>query len=357
MSTAPRRAEVRADRRGRRRGTATVVVVISAVLVALVVGVLAVRSIVSGPKDFEGSGTGSVEVTIPQGASATRIGEILADAGSVASVGAFTGAATANPDARSIGPGTYAVALGMSGEAAVLRLLDPSALIIERVVIPEGSTVDEVAAAIAASTTISREQVDKVMADPGSLPLPSYAKDRLEGFLFPATYDVDPADTARDVVTSMVDRFNAAAADIDLAPRAREAGRDPYDVVVAASLVEAEVAPADFGKAARVIDNRIEAGMRLQFDSTVNYARGSSDLTLSTEELATDSPYNTYRVVGLPPTPIGSPSEAALEAVLDPDPGDWIYFVSTDPDKGITKFTASYQEFLEFKAEFQATQQ
>jgi UPF0755 protein len=96
--------------------------------------------------------------------------------------------------------------------------------------------------------------------------------------------------------------------------------------------------------------------MRLQFDSTVNYAKGSSDLTLSTDDLAVDSPYNTYRVQGLPPTPIGSPSEAALEAALDPDDGDWIYFVSTDPEQGITKFTASYEEFLRFKAEFQATQ-
>jgi UPF0755 protein len=116
------------------------------------------------------------------------------------------------------------------------------------------------------------------------------------------------------------------------------------------------VAPVDFGKASRVIDNRLSAGMRLQLDSTVNYAKGSSDLTLSSGDLAVDSPYNTYRVTGLPPTPIGSPSEAALEAALDPDDGEWVYFVTTDPDQGITKFTASYDEFLRFKAEFQATQ-
>jgi UPF0755 protein len=356
MSELGERARVRDARQIQRRRRSFLIVVIVVLGLFTVLGAFAVRSVFGGPADFEGSGTGSVTVTIPSGASATRIGEILTEQGVVASVGAFTAAAADDPASRGIQPGTYAMAEGMSGEAALQRLLDPAARVVAKVVVPEGSTVEEIVAAIASSTTIPRADLDKVVADPESLPLPAYAQNQLEGFLFPATYEVDPGDSAEDVLTAMVVRFNEVATEINLEARAKESGRSPYDIVVIASLVEAEVAPVDFGKASRVIDNRLSAGMRLQLDSTVNYAKGSSDLTLSSGDLAVDSPYNTYRVTGLPPTPIGSPSEAALEAALDPDDGDWIYFVTTDPEQGITKFTASYDEFLRFKAEFQATQ-
>ena len=92
--------------------------------------------------------------------------------------------------------------------------------------------------------------------------------------------------------------------------------------------------------------------MPLQFDSTVGYALGITELQLSKDQMETDSPYNTYRNRGLPPTPINSPGEAALEAALQPAKGKWLYFVSVDPAQGTTKFTADYEEFLEFKREF-----
>jgi UPF0755 protein len=249
------------------------------------------------------------------------------------------------------------MALQMSGAAAVERLLDPEARVVGRVVVPEGSQVRDIVSAISAETGIPQAELEAVVANPTALPLPEYADNRVEGFLYPATYEFDPDTTAVEALSVMVERFNQSAREIELEERAAEVGLDPLAVVTAASLVEAEVAPVDFGKAARVIANRLEAGMRLQFDSTINYAAGTSDIQLDQDQLALDSPYNTYRVTGLPPGPIGSPSEAAMEAVLDPDDGDWIYFVSTDPANGVTKFTASYEEFLRFKDEFQATLQ
>jgi UPF0755 protein len=331
-------------------------VVVGLIVVALVGGLVAVRSLFGAPADYTGAGTGSVQVTIPQGASASRIGEILVDGDVVASVGAFTDAAAAEPQSRSISPGTYAMAQQMSGAAAVQRLLDPAAKVVAKVVVREGATVVEISDEMVAAG-LPKSDIDAVLADPSQLPLPDYADDRVEGFLYPATYTVDPSDTALEVMTAMVDRFNEVAADTNLVERAPAVGLTPYEAVIAASLVEAEVAPEDFGRAARVIFNRLEQGMRLQFDSTVNYGAGTSDLTLDQDQLDSDSPYNTYVIDGLPPTPIGAVSEAALEAVLDPPAGDWIYFVSTDPEAGITKFTASYEEFLQFKAEFQASQQ
>lgn len=357
MSEQGTRARARDARQVHRRRRLALIIVLSALAAFTILGILGVRTLFGGPTDFQGSGTGEVNVTIAEGASATRIGQTLVDKGVVASVGAFTDAASGNPDSRNIQPGTYLMALGMSGEAALERLLDPDARVVAKVVVPEGSTVQEVVDAIAGATDIAKSDLEAVVSQPQRLPLPTYAKDRLEGFLFPATYTVDPGETADDVLTAMVERFNEVAGEISLESQAEAVNRDPYDVVIIASLVEAEVAPVDFGKAARVIANRLADGMRLQLDSTVNFAKGSSDLTLSSGDLAVDSPFNTYRVAGLPPTPIGSPSQAALEAALDPDDGDWIYFVTTDPEQGTTKFTASYEEFLRFKAEFQATQQ
>jgi UPF0755 protein len=130
-------------------------------------------------------------------------------------------------------------------------------------------------------------------------------------------------------------------------------GRDPYEILIIASLIEAEVLPNDFAKAAAVVYNRLELGMPLQFDSTVSYALGITELLLSKEQLATDSPYNTYEVTGLPPTPINSPGEAAIEAALAPAKAKWLYFVTVDPTTRETKFARSYERFLKLKRQFQ----
>jgi UPF0755 protein len=164
---------------------------------------------------------------------------------------------------------------------------------------------------------------------------------------------VDPKDTATTLLRAMVTRFNQVSVEIGFERRAIAAGRSPYEAVIVASLAQAEVSPQDYAKVARVIDNRIAKGMKLQFDSTVHYAVGGAG-KLTTADFAVDSPFNTFKVQGLPPTPINSPSKEALEAAVSPVPGPWLYFVTTDPSTGTTKFTDSYAEFLKFTAEFQA---
>jgi UPF0755 protein len=100
--------------------------------------------------------------------------------------------------------------------------------------------------------------------------------------------------------------------------------------------------------------NRLAAGMRLQLNSTVNYVLRNNAQRLSTDDIATPSPYNTYLHPGLPPGPIDSPGEDAINAVLDPAVGNWLYWVTVDPKTGETKFTNSYSQFLQFKAELKA---
>jgi len=102
--------------------------------------------------------------------------------------------------------------------------------------------------------------------------------------------------------------------------------------------------PEDYSQVAEVIINRMHKGMRLELDSTVNYALGTTTPFLSAAELKTASPYNTYVHPGLPPTPIDSPGQAALVAALNPAQGNFLYFVTTDPTTGDTTFTASLKE-------------
>lgn len=321
-------------------------------LVALAVWLVG-RQLLGAP-DFSGRGHGSVVVEVHAGDTATDIGSTLHEAGVVSSVEAFTAAARADERSLGIQPGFYQLRLEMSAADALDLLLDPSARVENEVVLPEGLRVDQVVDRLVEATGLPAEQFEAVLADPAPLHLPAYAEGSAEGFLFPATYQFRPDATAAEMLRAMVDRFRQAAGDVDLVRRAEAAGHTPREIVTIASLVQAEVAEADFGKAARVVENRLDAGMPLQFDSTVNFALRSSDLTLDNEQLAVDSPYNTYKYPGLPPGPINSPGEAALDAALAPPEGSWVYFVAVAPGSDETRFTDSYDVFLQWKAEFYA---
>jgi UPF0755 protein len=343
-------------RRGRSSGPLAVVVAVVMLAGVALLGYLGIRSLTGGgaTDDYTGSGTGSITVVVQKGDSLTAIGRTLAGAGVVASSDAFVDAAAANPDAEGIAPGAYALREGMSGESAVALMLDPASRVVEKVVIPEGLRVTEIIQVITKATGLTEDEVKDSLSRAGTLGLPAYAEGEVEGYLFPATYEFQPDATADQVITAMLTRFDQAAEAVDLEAAAKKRGITAREAVIMASLVQGESAPEDYDKVARVIYNRLDDGMRLQFDSTVNYALGTSDIQLSKDQLATDSPYNTYRNAGLPPGPIGSPGEQALEAVLAPAKGTWLYFVATDPANGVTEFATSYEDFLVLKRKFQA---
>lgn len=342
-------------RRGRQRRPALVLAVLGALLLgALVAGGLLVTRLLAGPPDYPGPGTGEVVVEVSPGDSAAAIGATLEGADVVKSADAFTDAARADDRSIGIQPGFYRMRLQMSGSGALDLMLDPASRVVTEVVVPEGLRLDQTVDRLVAATGLPESDFEAALADPSGLRLPSYAEGSAEGYLFPATYTFEPDVTAVEALRAMVDRFRQAAREVDLVRAATAAGHSPHDIVTIASLVQAEVAEVDFGKAARVVENRLAVGMPLQFDSTVNYALRSSDLTLDNEQLAVDSPYNTYRVLGLPPGPVNSPGEAALVAALSPPDGDWVYFVAVAPGSDETRFTASYEEFLAFKDDFYA---
>lgn len=334
--------------------------------VALVVfggikGVDWVKSQFGDPEDYAGPGTGSVTVRVYEGDSATDIGRELEEKGVVASVEAFVEAAKHRTDeAAGIQPGSYEMKRKMKADDALSVLVDHENAMVARVTIPEGLRAVDIVDVLAENTDFPKRAFQKVLDQPGKLGLPPYAEGNPEGYLFPATYDFSPDDKPADMLRQMVARWQQSAQEADLGERAKALGYTPHEVMTIASLVEAEGRGDDMPKVARVIYNRLEnpgtAGTtgKLEIDATVNYALGRNlGVALSPDELNVDSPYNTRRYKGLPPGPIESPGDAAIEAALNPSDGDWYYYVTVNLKTGETKFAETFDEFLQYKSEYQ----
>ena len=320
-------------------------------------GMTAIKDRLSGPEDYAGSGTGRVLVEVKDGDAATDIGRTLREKDVVKSVQAFNDAAREDPASVGIQVGFYRLKKQMSAEAALAVLVDPANRMRSVVTVPEGFTVDQIVATLAKNTDFSKKQYEKVLANPSDIGLPAYAEGNAEGYLFPATYELPPNATPKSILTLMVERWRQAAEEADLEGAAQKLGYTPAELMTVASLVEAESnRDADRGKVARVIYNRLETDATnnlLQIDATVNYGIGRNlGVGLTTEDLAVDSPYNTYKNAGLPPTPIEAPGDAAIAAAAHPTDGPWIYYVTVNLRTGETKFTDDYDTFLTYKAEF-----
>ncbi|HSE08202.1 MAG TPA: endolytic transglycosylase MltG [Nocardioidaceae bacterium] len=320
-------------------------------------GMSILRDHFSPPPDYTGAGSGSAVVEVQEGDNATDIGNTLVEQDVVKSVEAFTDAATANPASTGIQVGFYEMKKQMSAESALEILIDPGNMVQSAVTIPEGYTVEQIVDTLAEKTDFSKKKYDKVLSRPAAIGLPAYAKGNPEGYLFPATYMVPPNATPKSILTMMVDRWRQAAEEANLEAAAKRLGYTPAELMVVASLVEAESnRDADRGKVSRVIYNRLETdatGGLLQIDAAVNYAHDRQlGVALTLEDLEIDSPYNTYKNPGLPPTPIEAPGDAAIAAAANPTDGPWVYYVTVNLRTGETKFTEDYDEFLKFKEEY-----
>jgi UPF0755 protein len=358
-------------RRSRHRGSGLPAAILSIVLIGAlaVAGYLVFRSLWGqfGPQaaeDYPGPGTGSVIVVVQPGDTVTNIANTLYEADVVASPEAFIQATDGDPRATSIGPGAYDLRQQMKAVDAFELILDPASRYESNVVLPEGLRIDQTVERTSEATELPQDALWSVLKNPAEgLVLPSWAPNtgdlRAEGFLFPATYGIAKDASAQQVLQAYVDRFTESADALGLANAEQAVGFSPYEVLIIASLVQSEGLPDDFGKVARVIYNRLDPDTwgetygYLQLDATINYANAESKLNISSQQLQEDGPYNTYTRQGLPPTPINSPGDAAIAAALSPEDGDWLYYVTVNPISGETKFTDDYDEFLEYKAQFQ----
>ncbi|MER7933481.1 MULTISPECIES: endolytic transglycosylase MltG [unclassified Streptomyces] len=317
--------------------------------------------------DYVGGGTGAVTVEIPKGAGGYEIGRRLEDAGVVKSVDAFVAAQSQNPDGKTIQAGAYLLKKEMSAASAVKLMLDPNSQ--SNVVVKPGERNASVYQAIDKQLQLRAGTTQGIAKkEYKSLGLPSWAnsssriKDPLEGFLYPNTYPAAKGMKPEAILKSMVSAAKEQYATYDLAAQAKKFDLDnPLQVITVASLVQAEgKTQDDFRKMAEVIYNRLqptntETNQKLQFDSTFNYLKGTSNIHISESEInSNQDPYNTYTQKGLPPGPIGNPGDEALKAALDPTDDGWIYFVATDGQNN-TEFAKTYQEFQQLKDKFNAT--
>lgn len=279
-----------------------------------------------------------VRIIVPEGANASEIAEDLHRAGVIRSSLMFRIVARMRGLAAVLKPGAYDLRAGLGVSGALDTLKEGIPLKVFRFTIPEGKTLREMARIVEDRTPISASEFLRaaaVVAEARThMPVGTPDSIRsLEGLLYPDTYDITEKETAADVVARLTRRFEAVLEPLDITARARALKVTPYQALIIASLIEREAeGDIDRTKISSVIYNRLRIGMRLQIDATVQYAieqdtgdRKGERLT-SRDNNTYDSPYNTYRIAGLPPTPIAAPGRDSLHAALNPARTDFLYY-------------------------------
>ena len=339
------------------------VVLLGGFYVALTQGVSWVSDQFQGPEDYPGPGTGSVEFTVNEGDTVAQIGRNLKEQGVTKSVQAFIDAAAGESASSGIQVGAYELQKEMKASDALEVLIDPDNLIgFPTVTIPEGLRLTEIVSTLAENTDFSKAAYNKAL-ESGRIGLPDYAEGNAEGYLFPATYEIKPGMKPVAILKMMVARWSEAAEAADLEAKAEELGHTPAELMIIASLIEAEGRGDDMPKISRVIYNRLDGpgdkggtNGTLGIDAAIAYGLGLSpgSTELTPEQLAEDTPYNTRLNAGLPPTPIEAPGDEAIAAAANPADGDWYYYVTVDLSTGETKFYEDYAGFLEGRDEYKA---
>jgi UPF0755 protein len=291
-----------------------------------------------------------VPVTIPAGATLTEVSEVLASQGVIRSPGLFQLYARVRRADRKLKAGNYQLTVG-SSMASALRSLTRGAVETLAITIPEGFQLQQMAPRIAEITGSSQDEIVAALAAPGlsaeySLPGPG-----MEGYLFPDTYRFARGVPLEKIIETMVGRYRDLWTPHRLA-LLEESGMTEQEVVTLASIVQAEARHIEeMPRISGVYRNRLEAGWLLQADPTVLYALGGyrARLLYAAIDSVEDNPYNTYANRGLPPGPIASPGQDAIDAALSPEVHDFMYFVAW-PD-GSHIFTRSLAEHNEAKNE------
>ena len=308
-------------------------------------GLHQVRKSGGGAPDFscQASDSEDVTISIEKGATGAAIAQVLFEAEVIKSSSSFFRVAVGDKRSESIAPGSHRIQLNLCAKDALDQLLDPKR-IVGLISVFEGAWSSEIADAMVAAG-FARSEVTKAIK---SIDLPS-GFNTLEGLLFPAQYSFEVNTSAQSALSAMMNR---ALTEIAKSGISDGSGKlSPQQLLIIASIIQAEGEPKDFSKVSQVIRNRLKIGMPLQMDSTVHYVQKQrGDIFLSTKSTLIKSDYNTYRKYGLPPGPIGNPGSAAMMASVMPAIGDWIYFITVAP--GDTRFTSTLDQFNVWKAEY-----
>lgn len=294
-----------------------------------------------------------VALRVENGMSMGDIGKILEDKGVITSSNIFRLYVKVK-GSETVEAGDYTLHKKES-MGTVLKILGAGARSIESplvLTVPEGLTIKDVAAKVG---ELPGRSADKFLAAANSGQIKSrYQPDNvtsLEGMILPETYNFRESDDEATILRRMVEQFDQTVTDLDIARAAPKLNVTPYQAVIIASMIEREAkVPEDRGPIARVIYNRLAVPMRLQIDATVLYALGKPQDYVLFSDREINSPYNTYKIDGLPPGPIANPGRASLEAALNPTPGTWLYYVLIEAN-GKHAFATTNAEFNQYLAE------
>lgn len=291
-----------------------------------------------------------VQVEVRRGSTTAEIGRMMASTGVVENSNMFRLRARVAGYDGDFRAGVYDLTTGMRYESVFEELRKGPSVKYSTVAVPEGFTVEQIAARLEKQSGIPAAEFKAVAAD-----AKSFGRDwlnpptnSLEGYLFPKTYRVKEGTDARGAADMMLDQFERETYDLDMS-RAQQFGMDLHEIVTLASMVEREARlDKERPLVSSVIYNRLARNMLLEIDATIEYVLPGNRFRLRTKHTLIDSPYNTYRYKGLPPGPIASPGLASLKAAAAPADTDYIYYVLTSKDGGHT-FTRTFEEFQKAK--------
>jgi UPF0755 protein len=295
----------------------------------------------------------TVRVVIKPSMTATEIARVLEAQGVIESSAAFVDLVKSRGTDSKLHPGIYQFSQGQELLKVVDKLERGEGSSSFKVTIPEGMAASQVATLLTAEGTLNGATYLSLSGRPDKFVVPKVGGaspnvNTLEGLLFPSTYYLLDGDGPTELIGAQLAAFESKTASLPWT-KAQALGLTPYEIVIVASLIEKEARVAEErSKVAAVIYNRLEKKMTLGIDATVRYATGKWTGALTTKDFEVDSPYNTRKVKGLPPTPIASPGVAAIRAALEPAKVDYLYYVLKGSD-GSHFFTASYDEFLKAK--------
>ena len=291
-------------------------------------------------------------VEIPPHGRLIDIARRLHDEGVIRSPAGFVALSVLRGHARRLKAGEYEFPPGVA-TPAVLQQIAAGAVRHHTVLHPEGATLSELARALEVARLASAQEIERTATDPAFARTLGVEEPTLEGYLFPDTYQLVRGMAPQEILARMVKRLYAKLT-LDLLVRARARDLTVHQLLTFASIVEREaVATEERPLIAAVFWNRLRRGMPLQADPTVQYAVGKERGTLTRADLEADHPYNTYRHRGLPPGPIASPGLSSIEAVLDPAPVPYLYFVAVDERRH--QFSTSLEEHRAAVARYRRT--
>lgn len=362
----PRGTAAERPRRRRRRGLTWSIVLVLALVIAggAYFGLKQFAGFGSYP-DYTGSGDRDVVFQVNQGDTTTNIADNMVTAGIVQSGKAFVKAAGNNDKVAGVQPGFYVLKQHMSGVAAANAIVSPvnrvgllqvkSGWQLDDTTSTDGKVTQGILSRISAASCATLNGTKKCVSvddlrsaiansDPTALDVPVWAvptvkaadpKHRLEGLIMPGVYNLKPGETATQTLKRIMDSSDVALLAAGLPSTGQQGtGFSPYQVLTLASIVERESGTApDMPKIARVFYNRLQQGKSLQSDATIDYALDRPMVATSPAERPGAGAYDTYDNAGLPPTPVSSPSSAAIQAATAPVAGDWLFFVVCQKDR------------------------